>query len=59
MRCAKLALDHGIGGALSGPSAYFMKSPPVQYHDDESRDEVEEFITKHGQKQAKKASAKA
>ncbi len=35
VRCAKLALDRGIGGPLLGPSAYFMKSPPVQYHDEE------------------------
>ena len=34
VRCAKLALDRGVGGPLLGPSAYFMKSPPVQYHDD-------------------------
>ena len=34
VRCAKIALDRGIGGPLLGPSAYFMKSPPVQYHDD-------------------------
>lgn len=44
IRCAKLALDRGISGALVGPSSYFMKSPPVQYHDDEARDLVEEFI---------------
>jgi myo-inositol-1-phosphate synthase len=44
IRCAKLALDRGIGGALLGPSAYFMKSPPVQYSDVEARDLVEEFI---------------
>ncbi len=31
VRCAKVALDRGIGGPLLGPSAYFMKSPPVQY----------------------------
>jgi len=43
VRCAKLALDRGIGGALLGPSAYFMKSPPVQYHDDEARRMVEAF----------------
>jgi len=43
VRCAKLALDRGIGGPLVGPSAYFMKSPPVQYHDDEAHDLVEEF----------------
>jgi myo-inositol-1-phosphate synthase len=43
VRCAKLALDRGIGGPLLGPSAYFMKSPPVQYHDDEARQLVEDF----------------
>jgi myo-inositol-1-phosphate synthase len=44
VRCAKLALDRGIGGALEGPSSYFMKSPPVQYSDNEARKLVEEFI---------------
>ncbi len=44
VRCCKLALDRGIGGALEGPSAYFMKSPPVQYRDEEARAMVEEFI---------------
>jgi myo-inositol-1-phosphate synthase len=43
LRCAKLALDRGIGGPLLGPSAYFMKSPPVQYTDAEARDMVEDF----------------
>jgi myo-inositol-1-phosphate synthase len=43
LRCAKLAKDRGVGGPLLGPSAYFMKSPPVQYHDDEARRMVEEF----------------
>jgi myo-inositol-1-phosphate synthase len=43
VRCAKLALDRGIGGPLLGPSAYFMKSPPVQYHDDEAHEMVEAF----------------
>jgi myo-inositol-1-phosphate synthase len=44
IRCAKLAMDNNISGALLGPSAYFMKSPPVQYHDDEAHDMVESFI---------------
>ncbi|HEV3400785.1 MAG TPA: inositol-3-phosphate synthase [Acidimicrobiales bacterium] len=44
VRCAKLAMDRGIGGPLLGPSAYFMKSPPVQYHDDEAHRLVEEFV---------------
>jgi myo-inositol-1-phosphate synthase len=43
VRCAKLAQDRGIGGPLTGPSAYFMKSPPVQYHDDVARQMVEDF----------------
>ena len=43
VRCAKIALDRGIGGPLIGPSAYFMKSPPVQFHDDEAHRMVEEF----------------
>jgi myo-inositol-1-phosphate synthase len=43
VRCAKLALDRGIGGPLLGPSAYFMKSPPVQYTDDQARELVEAF----------------
>jgi len=43
VRCAKLALDRGIGGPLLGPAAYFMKSPQVQYTDDEARRMVEEF----------------
>jgi myo-inositol-1-phosphate synthase len=43
LRCAKIALDRGIGGPLLGPSAYFMKSPPVQYHDDVAHRMVEEF----------------
>ena len=44
MRCAKLALDRGIKGALKGPSAYFMKSPPEQFPDDVAKRMVEEFI---------------
>jgi myo-inositol-1-phosphate synthase len=44
VRCAKLALDRGMSGALEGPSSYFMKSPPVQYSDNEARRLVEEFI---------------
>jgi myo-inositol-1-phosphate synthase len=43
VRCAKLALDRGVGGPLLGPSAYFMKSPPVQYRDEEAREMVEAF----------------
>jgi len=45
IRCCKLALDRGLKGALIAPSAYFMKSPPIQYTDNEARQMVEEFIT--------------
>jgi myo-inositol-1-phosphate synthase len=48
LRCAKIAKDRGIGGPLLGPSAYFMKSPPVQYHDEEARRMVEEFAAPGG-----------
>jgi len=44
VRCAKLALDRGMAGPLLGPSAYFMKSPPVQYSDDVAREMTEAFI---------------
>ena len=43
VRCAKLAGDRGVGGPLLGPSAYFMKSPPVQYRDEIAHRMVEEF----------------
>jgi myo-inositol-1-phosphate synthase len=44
VRCAKLALDRGLGGALIGPSSYFMKSPPQQFTDAEARQRTERFI---------------
>jgi myo-inositol-1-phosphate synthase len=44
VRCAKLALDRKISGSLVAPSSYFMKSPPVQFTDDEARQKTEEFI---------------
>jgi myo-inositol-1-phosphate synthase len=44
VRCAKVALDRGIGGPLVGPAAYFMKSPPAQYPDDVAQQMVEAFI---------------
>ncbi len=48
IRCAKIARDRGIGGPITGPSAYFMKSPPVQYTDEEARQMVEDFIEGKG-----------
>jgi myo-inositol-1-phosphate synthase len=44
IRCAKLALDRGIGGALTSPASYFMKSPPQQYTDSEAHEKTEAFI---------------
>ena len=44
VRAAKIAQDRGIGGPILSASSYFMKSPPVQYTDDEARDAVEAFI---------------
>lgn len=45
IRCCKIAKDREIGGPILGPSAYFMKSPPVQHTDDEARELVEDFIS--------------
>jgi myo-inositol-1-phosphate synthase len=44
VRCIKLALDRGVGGALLGPSSYFMKSPPEQYTDHDAREYTQAFI---------------
>jgi myo-inositol-1-phosphate synthase len=44
VRCAKIALDRGMKGALVAPSSYFMKSPPKQFPDNKAREMVEEFI---------------
>jgi len=44
VRCCKLALERKLSGAMAAPSAYFMKSPPVQYTDDEARRKLEKFI---------------
>jgi myo-inositol-1-phosphate synthase len=44
VRAAKIALDRGLAGPILSASSYFMKSPPVQYSDDEARDAVAAFI---------------
>jgi myo-inositol-1-phosphate synthase len=44
IRCAKLALDRGIGGRLIGPSALFMKHPPQQTTDHDAHQRTEAFI---------------
>lgn len=45
LRCAKIAMDRGMGGPLEGASAYFMKSPAKQFHDDVAYQMVEDFIS--------------
>ncbi len=55
VRCAKLGLDNGLSGALVEPSAYFKKSPPVQYTDEEARQMTEAFIARYGKKGARRA----
>lgn len=44
IRCVKIGLDRGLSGTLEGPSAYLMKSPPVQYSDAEAHALTEAFI---------------
>lgn len=57
IRCAKLALDRGIGGPLEAPSSYFMKSPPKQFTDTEAKQKVEEFINVDAKPKAKTVKA--
>jgi myo-inositol-1-phosphate synthase len=64
VRCCKLALNHGIGGQLDGPSSYLMKSPHNQRPDDQARRDTEAFIAKHSKKpgtrpKGRKAPARA
>jgi myo-inositol-1-phosphate synthase len=70
LRCAKLGLDRGLAGTLVGPSSYFMKSPPIQIHDDIAYNRVEAFIRgednevldgteKQGRRKLRKVSAKS
>jgi myo-inositol-1-phosphate synthase len=52
VRCCKLAMNHGLGGQLDGPSSYLMKSPMNQVPDDDARDATEQFIAKYSRVQA-------
>jgi len=51
IRCCKLALDRGLSGTTVAPAAYFMKSPPIQYSDEEARLKTEAFIAGQGQEE--------
>jgi myo-inositol-1-phosphate synthase len=57
VRLIRLALDNGIAGALEYPSAYLMKSPPVQHRDEVARDETARFIATHARAAATPAAA--
>jgi myo-inositol-1-phosphate synthase len=59
VRLAKLALNDGVAGALEGPSAYLMKSPPKQVRDDEAYEATERFIRDHARRQAQTATSVA
>lgn len=54
IRCAKLALNNRLSGAMVEPSSYFFKSPPVQFPDYICREKTEHFIKKYGMKVKKK-----
>jgi len=58
VRCCKLAMNNGISGPLLGPAAYFMKSPPVQYVDDEARHMVEDFIASNRRSSSEQSGEK-
>ena len=59
VRCCKLALNHGIGGQLDGPSSYLMKSPYTQRPDHLAREATEEFIAQHSRTRAASEAARA
>jgi myo-inositol-1-phosphate synthase len=60
VRCCKLALNHGIGGQLDGPSSYLMKSPMHQRPDHLAREATEQFIAEHSRTRgAAKAAERA
>jgi myo-inositol-1-phosphate synthase len=57
VRCCKLALNHGLGGQLDGPSSYLMKSPHNQRPDDQARADTEKFIARYGGRPGTRARA--
>jgi myo-inositol-1-phosphate synthase len=59
VRCCKLALNHGIGGQLDGPSSYLMKSPYTQRPDHLAREATEEFIARHSRTRQAADAARA
>ncbi len=59
VRCCKLALNHGIGGQLDGPSSYLMKSPHNQRPDEQARADTEKFIAAHSGRGGTRTKAEA
>jgi myo-inositol-1-phosphate synthase len=59
VRCCKLAMNHGIGGQLDGPSSYLMKSPYTQRPDHLAREATEEFIAHYARTRAAAEAARA
>jgi len=59
VRCCKLALNHGVGGQLDGPSSYLMKSPYTQRPDHLAREATEEFIAHHARTRKAAEAARA
>jgi myo-inositol-1-phosphate synthase len=57
VRCCKLALNHGLGGQIDGPSSYLMKSPHNQRPDDQARQATEDFIARYAGKPGAAAPA--
>jgi myo-inositol-1-phosphate synthase len=59
VRCCKLALNHGLGGQLDGPSSYLMKSPHNQRPDDLARADTEKFIAAYSGRPGTRAKGRA
>ena len=59
VRCCKLALNHGVGGQLDGPSSYLMKSPHNQRPDDQARADTEKFIASYAGRPGTRAKGRA
>jgi myo-inositol-1-phosphate synthase len=59
VRCCKLALNHGVGGQLDGPSSYLMKSPHNQRPDDQARADTEKFIARYAGLPGSRAKGRA
>ena len=55
IRCAMIAKDRGVSGSVDSASAYFMKSPSIQYTDEEARQMVQDFADNKNQSKSNKS----